>query len=310
MTQQIYATSSLGGYYSVPKLTSDIRTIAQPLMMFRRYARPISGAGTKVGDTIYFDKNMNPTSNGGTLSETSTIPRTSFSINQGTVSMTEYGNAIGYTGKLVSLGQLSIEESTREALKNSIIKVLDSTCGAQFQLADYKAVCASTATTTFSTNGVAGATATANMSDVNVRDIVDRLKKMNTPKHRADNMYHCIASTNALRGLYDVIEAKFAYTTVEQMQSGIVGEYYGTLFQEETNMLSNTIGLNSAYGEAVFFGDDAVIEALAIAEEIRMDQPKDFGRDLALAWYYLGGFKKVWDYSEDGIEHIIHVTSL
>jgi len=90
---------------------------------------------------------------------------------------------------------------------------------------------------------------------------------------------------------------------------------------EETNALSNS--LNTSYGEAVFFGDDAVLEAIAVPEEIRYDVPKDFGRNKAIAWYGLLGFQIVWcgtgsneggstatvDTSQGFVPHIIHCTS-
>jgi hypothetical protein len=119
--------------------------------------------------------------------------------------------------------------------------------------------------------------------------------------------YQCIASTNSIRGLYDFFEPKVQNTTMNPLRDGSVGEYYGCMFEEETYSLSNTLG--TYYGEAVFFGEDAVREGIAIGEEIRMNVPIDFGRDLALAWYYLGGFAEVWDYSSDGQGRVIHVTS-
>jgi len=307
MTQQIYATNSLGGYYAVPQLTSEIRNIAQPMMKFRDYVRMEPNAGKGKGDTIYFDKNLNPASNGGTISETDTISKTSFSITQGTLSMTEYGVAIPYTGKLQTLGQIAISDSIKTALANSQAKVLDSAAAAQFQASDYKVVCENTATTVFASNSVAGTAAGANMSDKNVRDIIDRMKILNIPKRSETGMYHCIGATNALRGLYDFFESKVQNTSMDDIRKGLIGSYYGCIFQEETNFLSNA--LNSNYGEAIFFGDDAVLEGIVVPEEIRMETPKDFGRDLSLAWYYLGGFTKVWDYSGDGSSRILHVTS-
>ncbi|KKL79134.1 hypothetical protein LCGC14_2017860, partial [marine sediment metagenome] len=68
---------------------------------------------------------------------------------------------------------------------------------------------------------------------------------------------------------------------------GEVGHYYKTRFIEETNVLVNTIGSGSVFGEAVFFGADSVREGVAIPEEIRIDIPKDFGRDQGIAWYAL-----------------------
>jgi len=60
---------------------------------------------------------------------------------------------------------------------------------------------------------------------------------------------------------------------------------------------SGKIGTTSYKGEAVIFGNDPVMEVVATMEEIREAIPGDFGRDMALAWYYLGGFAHIWSYN-------------
>ena len=112
--------------------------------------------------------------------------------------------------------------------------------------------------------------------------------------------YICIASTNSIRGLYDFFEPKVLQTASGILASGEIGSYYGCRFIEETNYLTNTGGSASVYGEAIFVGGDAVREGIAIPEDIRIDIPKDFGRDQGIAWYYLGGFQETWSYSDDG----------
>jgi len=63
-------------------------------------------------------------------------------------------------------------------------------------------------------------------------------------------------------------------------------------------------------GEGVFVGDDAVWEAIAVPEEVRINVPGDFGRDEATAWYYLGGFARIWDYAgTPAEEHLLYFTS-
>jgi hypothetical protein len=78
---------------------------------------------------------------------------------------------------------------------------------------------------------------------------------------------------------------------------------------EETNFLKNTTGSNSNKGESVFFGRDAVMEGVAIPEEIRAKIPTDYGRSKGLAWYALLGFQRIWDLTNDGEERIIFVGS-
>jgi N4-gp56 family major capsid protein len=187
--------------------------------------------------------------------------------------------------------------------------ILDSAAATQFKTNDYIATITNTATTTFGSAGAALATAGANMSDKNVRDIVDRMKTLLIPK-RADDQYVCVSSTNSIRGLYDFFEAKANLTQLSTAYRGEVGQYYGCRFVEETNFLVNTDGSDGLYGEAVFFGADAVREGIAIPEEIRVGIPTDFGRDQGIAWYALLGFQQVWDYSTDGQTRIITVDSL
>ena len=307
MGQQLWMTNSLGGYLGSDELSKKVRHAAQTMQRFRQWVDPEPAHGKNSGDTVLFDKISNISTAGGTLTETSTIPKRNFTITQGSLVITEYGNAVPFTLKAKTLSEVNLPNIVTQVLRDDMAKVLDSAAAVEFQTSDYKAVCVNTATTSFASNGTAPAAAVANMSDKNVRDIVDEMKKNNMPKR--DGNYIAICSTNAIRGLYDFFESKAENTTMAPLAIGEVGEYYGTRFLEETNILSNTLGTGSIYGEAVFFGADAVREGIAIAEEIRIDIPKDFGRDNATAWYALLGFVKTWDYSTDGESRIIHVTS-
>ena len=218
-------------------------------------------------------------------------------------------NSVPFTLKGQTLAEISVPDAIKVVLRNDMAKVLDSAAAGQFVATDYNAVCSDTATTVFTTNSAVAVTASANMSDKNVRDVIDRLKTLNVPRYDGSN-YISIASTNSIRGLYDFFEAKAVNTSMDPAYNGEVGRYYGCRFVEETNYLSNTIGNGSVLGQAVFFGGDAVKEGMVIPEGIRLDIPKDFGRDQAIAWYALTGFKKTWDFGDDnGQTRIIHVTS-
>jgi N4-gp56 family major capsid protein len=266
-------------------------------------------AGKSRGSKVFFDKISNISTAGGTLVETDTNPKRNFTITQGTLTITEWGNAIPFTLKLQTLADITVPENIKTVLRNDMAKVLDSAAAAEFKTSDYKATIVNTATTTFGTAGVATATASGSLSDKNVRDIVDQMKKLFIPTVDGDN-YVAIHSTNSIRGLYDYFEAKAVQTTMKPLFMGEVGTYYKCRHIEETNVLVNTLGSGSIGGEAVFFGADAVREGIAIPEEIRIDIPKDFGRDQGIAWYGLLGFTITWDYSTDGETRIIHVTSL
>ena len=58
------------------------------------------------------------------------------------------------------------------------------------------------------------------------------------------------------------------------------------------------------------FGADAVMEAVALQEEIRAKIPGDYGRSRGIAWYGILGFAKIWDATVDSECHIIHINGL
>lgn len=308
MGQIVWAVNSLGGFLASSNLSQKVRHAAQPIMKFRQFVDIEPASGKRRGDTVLFDKISNINTAGGTLVETSTIPKNNFYVRQGSLVITEYGNAVPYTLKAKTLSEVTLDDAVQTVLMNDQAKVLDSAAATQFKNTEYKAVCTNTATTVFTTNGTATATAAANMSDKNVRDIIDKLKILLVPRYDGMN-YMCNASTNSIRGLYDFFESKIQYEQTQLMFAGEIGRYYGCRFIEETNVLVNNLGSGAVYGEAVFFGADAVREGVAIPEEIRIDLPRDFGRDQAAAWYYLGGFQKTWAYATDSEVRAIHVTS-
>lgn len=314
MPQQ-FGTNNLGGYLSVPFLTDRIRTVSQPLMRFRQFAEPKDAVGRKRGDRFMFDKIKNVATQGGPLVETSPIPQTTFTINQGSVVMTEYGNSVPWTGKLEELSQIGLPPLVEEALRNDLAKTLDAAAAAEFMGTEFVAVLTDATTTTITTNGTPAGSAGSNLNGTHVRRIVDWMKMRNIPTWDGQS-YICVTSIVARSGLFAdaaaggwVDVSKYTPEYARNVVSGEVGTYYGVRFIEETNSLSNSIGTGGAYGQAVFFGADSVYEAVAVPEEIRVKVSTDYGRDLGLAWYAILGFKRVWDYANDGEQHIVFVTS-
>jgi hypothetical protein len=94
MGEQIWATSSLGGYMAAPFLSKEVRAAAQPLMRFMQFCTTKEDFGKGRGDSILFDKIGNVATAGGTLVETTTMPSTNFEMTQGTLTLTEYGKFI------------------------------------------------------------------------------------------------------------------------------------------------------------------------------------------------------------------------
>ena len=123
---------------------------------------------------------------GGTLVETNTFSKTNFTVTQGTLTLTEYGNAIAYTGKLDALSQWGVRAPINRALRNDMAKILDAAVEAQMDACYYRYVGTATGGGVFTTNGTATATNTSAMNAFHLKQMVDQLMALNAPPYDGD----------------------------------------------------------------------------------------------------------------------------
>ena len=320
MAGQVWHTSADGGYFANPKLSKSLRTATQPMMRFRQFVRKESAAGKGKGDTFDFNKISNIVTAGGVITETQRIPESKFLIRRGQLTIQEYGNSIPYTGKVDTLSEFSVDNSITKALRDDMAKVIDIAVANVFKGADLCYIPSSLTSGTWDADGTPSTTASVNLNLAHIREIVDAMKTgvfgaseiAPIPTYDGGN-YVCIASVKALRGIKsdpDYEEAK-KYADPDSLLSGEVGRIEGVRFVECNHLsaLSNGVGTNDVLGEAIIFGEDPVIEALVVPEEIRKKIPGDYGRDLGIAWYGMAGWARVWDFSSDSEERIVRITS-
>src|SRR5437868_4727339 len=102
MVGQLWVTNSLGGYLYSDELSDTLRHAIQPLVKYRQFcdAKDATEKGLKRGEAWHWDVFSDIATAGGTLVETSTMPESNFTVTQGTLTVTEAGNSIPYTGKL------------------------------------------------------------------------------------------------------------------------------------------------------------------------------------------------------------------
>lgn len=311
MPGQKWTPDASGGFLANDTLSKKVRHQAQPMMRFRQFVRKEPGFGKNKGDTILFDRISNVATGGGTISELNKMPEDSVTISQGSVTVAEYGNSVPWTGKLEALAEFSVDNIVMKALKNDMAKTLDAAVGAEFQTAKIKAVPTGTdaaPTTAFETTLATSATRHTQVADI--KNVIDAMKSTYTiPPFDGEN-YVCICSVGFARTIKDDPDFEDAakYGDPERLFSGEIGRYYGCRFIEETNVLSNAPG-GTYKGEAIFFGDDPIVEGIAVPEEIRSKIPTDYGRDRGLAWYFLGNWGLTYDTSTAGEAKIIHLTS-
>jgi len=316
MAGQLWVTNSLGGFMYSDKLSRELRMAVQPSTKFRQVcdakdatkSRNPEGGMLGKGDTFHWNIYSDVSTQGTTLVETSTMPETNFTITQGTLTVTEYGNSVPYTGKLDDLSEQPVREIIHKVLKNDAKNAFDIDAYKQFNSFLLRVVPSSAGTSltavTLTTNGTATATNNIALRNTHVKAIVDLMKERNIPPYINDD-YVAIAWPTTFRSFKNDLESIHQYTNqgFTLIHNGEIGRYENTRFIEQTNIpkggaadetASNPAGYtawNSATSDwCFFFGEDTVAEGIVIPEEMRGKLPSDYGRSKGIAWYGLEGF--------------------
>jgi N4-gp56 family major capsid protein len=304
MAGQVWATNSLGGYLYSRQLSNVLRMAVQPLVKFRQFAdvRDISQQGKKKGDSFTWDVFSDVATAGGTLNETNTMPETNFTIVQGTLTVSEAGNSVPFSGKLDNLSKFDVMELIEKVLKFDAVKTFDRLAWAQFDQTLLRVIPyagTDTAAISLYTNGTVTGTNSIAFNSNHAKAIVDTMKERNIPPYLGDD-YYAIAWPSTYRSFKNNLESIHQYTETgfKMIMNGEVGRYENVRYVEQTNICKG-ISSDGISGSAwtvgdsdwiYFFGNDTVAEAVAVPEEMRGKIPTDYGRSKGVAWYYLGGF--------------------
>lgn len=311
MAGQVWVTNTLGGYMYSESLSKVLRYAVQPMVKFRQFAdiKDAAVQGKGKGDTFHWNVYSDVATRGTTLVETNTMPETNFTITQGTMTITEYGNSVPYTGKLDDLSEHPVKEVINKVLKNDARKAFDIAAWGQFNATPMRVVPTggtSTTALTLTTNGTATLTNSVAYGKEHAKLVVDLMKERNVPPRVADD-YYGLSHPTTLRKLKNDLESVYQYTTegIGLIMNGEIGRFDNIRYIEQTSIpkggAANTGTFNPTTDTAdpwdhglsswiFFFGDDTVAEGIAVPEEMRGKIPTDFGRSRGIAWYYLGGF--------------------
>lgn len=308
MAQTIW--SSDGSYFYSPKLSASMRKQALPFFVFRQFVDVKEGFGKNIGDTIQFSKRLRIDTAGTTMVETNTFPVNQIKFVKDSCTVNEFGNSVAVTEKATTLSTFDLHNEYNAGLMDDYKNCIDRAVGAIFTSGEIRGIIANTATISFYTNGTDTGNAAANGSDKIVRACVSKLKKMHVPKLGKD--YICIGATDWIQSVYDYLQAVAQYAEPTFRYNDEIGRYYSVRFVEENNYLSNAV--NTSYSQAVMFGEEAVMECVALPEEVRYWE-EDGGRSKKYAWYSILGFKKIWSQKNDdtnstgtGLERIMVIN--
>lgn len=306
MAGQLWQVSVIGGFMYSDELSDKLRVDVLPAVKFRQLcdARDAMEKGLNKGENYNWNVYSRVQTGGGTLEETQEMPQSNFTIVQNSLTITEYGNSVPYTGKLNNLSRHPVEEIIKKVLKIDTKETLDGAAHAQFNTTGLTVTAETSATAlTFETGG---STLTNNiaMGKEHVKLIIDEMKERNIPPYMADD-YYCIGWPSTFRTFKNDLEAISFYieTGFGHIMNGEIGRYEGTRFIEQTHVqkggaadsttwtFRTADAWNNAKSDWAFFlGEDTVAEAIVIPEEIRGRIPTDFGRSRGIAWYALLGY--------------------
>jgi len=317
MAGQVWQVDVLGGYMYSDQLSDKLRIELLPSVKFRQLcdARDAMDKGLNTGDAYNWNVYSRVVTGGGQLLETQPMPETNYKIVRNSLTITEYGNSVPYTGKLDDLSRHPVEEIIKKVLKIDAKETLDGGAHAQFNLAALTVTPTGGNSTTSVTLEEGGCTITNNIAlgKEHIKSTVDAMKERNIPPYIGDD-YYAIGWPTTFRTFKNDLEGIKVYveTGFRHIMNGEIGRYESCRFIEQTHVAKGGAAdsvtwtfrtpdlWDNGKSDWVFFlGEDTVAEAVAIPEEIRGKIPTDFGRSRGIAWYYLGGF---------GIVHLGNAT--
>lgn len=308
MAGQVWSVNTLGGYMWAPQLSNVLRMQLLPTVKFRQFcdAKDATEKGLHAGAIFNWNVYSRIQTGGGQLNEQVEMPTSNYTITQSSLTVTEYGNSVPYTGLLDDMSKHPVTEIIHKVLKVDAKETLDGAAWAQFNQTIMNVAPTGGNSTTAVTTSV-GPTAITNdigMNNNHVKAISDFMKEANIPPY-VDDDYYAIAWPTTFRPFKNALETIHQYveTGFQLIANGEIGRYEGIRFIEQTAIahggavnaanytFRNPVPWTNGMSDwCFFFGEDTVAEAMVIPEEIRGKIPTDFGRSRGIAWYYLGGF--------------------
>ena len=293
------------------KLTNAIRTVyskeieykALPVMRFLQFATVKTELGVQPGLTIQMLTYDN-LKLGGSLTEGTNMKTQALSSSMKSITVTEYGNAVGVSELLLQSSFDDIMAHATNLLSRDYALVVDTT------LRD-TALSGTNVIYARKENGDkvearTGLSADCTLSVATIKDGVEILATNNAPKYNGAN-WICFVHPHQSRGLRDDkawIEAS-KYGKPEQLFTGEIGRVDDVIFIETTlmrngacgqddpahlNELKKNVGSNAVdVYQAVLFGDNYYAIAFGLPVELRDNGIEDFGRKHGLAWYSIFG---------------------
>lgn len=315
MAAHSWVSDAPGEPYKNHDLSSKIRMAAIKEAKFMQFVKPEEGFGKKKGESISVTRVSNVSvPSDTTLNEFIPIPEDTISLSIQSISVAEKGRSIPYTSLSVDLSHFDSENAIQKKLKDQLKLNMDIDAASKFKAGKILAIPTGISETTFETDGAASNTAGSNLNMYHVESIRDYMySTLNIAPYMGDD-YVCVMITQAKRGLLrDPAWVDWKkYTDPAAKFNGEVGRIENIRFVEtnHTSALADGLGTGDVMGEAVFFGEDPVVMAVAEDPHLRAKESSDYGRSKGVAWYGIYGFGQIWsDSANAGEARVVYMTS-
>jgi len=285
--------------------SAEIWFSALPILKFDQFTTKKTELGVQPGRTIQIPK-YGSIKRGGKLSEGVRIKTQGMSLSSKSISVDEYGNAVGFSEYLLQTSFYDQLSAASLLLGRDMAIVLD--------LVLRDAAVSATGVVYGGKKTARNLVAAADtFTTVQIKDATETLETANAPKWAGDH-YICFLHPHQARGLRDDNDWVNAslYSGATQIYTGEIGRFDDVRFVSTTVMPNGAnsavdsvtgdyvdVGYASALDaagaagidiyQAVMFGEYSVGHATALPVELRDNGVEDYGREHGLAWYAIFG---------------------
>lgn len=311
MVGSTYAgVSTAGAVVALPQAILDVYSLdiehaALPIMRYEEFAVKKTELGVEPGQNVIFTQYAD-IDGGGELQEDKDMTEQHLAASRYSITVTEFGNAIGIREKLLQLARDDQLEEAATLLGRNYAKILDRT------LRDV---------VDSGTNLIyAGERALRNLLTVDdlfdvplIRRAVEILQTNDAPKFNAD-FYVCFCHPHQASGLSKDPEwvAANSYANTRALFNGELGRWQDVVFISTNNQRNGAAAAASVGYDATmvgassdakdvyrcaFLGEGGYGHATALPVQLRDNGVMDYGRKHGLAWYTIMGAGMLHDES-------------
>lgn len=303
----------VSGYWSNPKLSDEVRVIAQPLTFFRQLTTPQENIGPQMGNEFKFTKVGDMDSYGMKIGEFDEVPTAGIPISVDSFTTDEYTNSLNYSWWTTIYSEVSAEHAWVIALQNNYLRTLDyfiANVYRQSELIYVPTGSPGNKSYVLITDGVLDETATRPFTAWDHKNVIGIMSSdYKIPAYDNEGNYLCICEETGSRSLRDdaeIIEAQ-NYAAPHMRFTGELGKYHRCRFVQENHVLNGAYPGN--LGEMIYMGQDACAEGEVYPFEIQAMVSEQYGRIRGLRWVWIGGWKLVWNLAKDGHTRTLRVAS-